>query len=150
MTRTKVASAPTPLRRIPGPDLCQICGISGLTTELVRDPFICGAGEDAMELTADVPVHTCSACDLSYKGEEAAMRKHEAVCRHLGVLTPAEIRDIRKGYEMSRAAFARTAGFGEATVARRERGEAMQDVSSDRYLRLLRDPAVLLLVKAWR
>ncbi len=143
-----IASPPTPLHRIPGPDACRVCGTPGLTTELVRDPFICGVGEDAVELTADVPVHTCSACDLSYTGEEAAMRKHEAVCRHLGLLTPGEIRDIRKGYEMSQAAFARTTGFGEATVARWERGEVMQNVSSDRYLRLLRYPTVFLLLKS--
>ena len=43
-------------------------------------------------------------------------------------------------YGMSRAAFARLTGFGEATLARWERREVIQNTSSDRYLRLLKNP----------
>ena len=45
------------------------------------------------------------------------MIRHEAVCRHLGVLAPGEIRALRREHGMSRAAFARLTGFGEATLA---------------------------------
>ena len=38
---------------------------------------------------------------------------------------------------MSRAAFARLTGFGEATLARWERGEVIQNTSNDSFLRLL-------------
>lgn len=96
-----------------------------------------GSGANAVELTADVPVHSCSQCGESYTGEEADVIRHEAVCRHLGVLTPAEIRGLRQRHDLSRAAFARVTGFGEATVARWERGEVIQNTSNDSFLRML-------------
>ena len=118
-----------------------MCGSPGLRTELVRNPFIYGVGPEAVELRADIPVHTCRQCDISFTGEAAAALEHEAVCRHLGVLTPDQIRELRVGYGMSRAAFARLTGFGEATLARWERREVIQNTSCDRYLRLLENPA---------
>ena len=140
---TKIASPPTVLGLHPGPDSCEMCGADGLKTELVRDPFIYGAGAGAVELSADVPVHTCARCAFSYTGHEAEIARHEAVCHHLRVLTPAEIRGLRERYDMSRAAFARLTGLGEATLARWERGQVIQNTSNDRYLRLLEDPGVV-------
>lgn len=143
----KIASPPTVLREIDGPEICGSCDTPGLRTELVRDPFIYGAGEDAVELAVEIPVHTCSYCG-SYTGEEAADIRHDAVCRHLGLLTPNEIRELRGEYEMSRAAFATLTGLGEATIARWERREVIQNVANDRYLRLLQNPAIFLQLKA--
>ena len=137
----RIASKPTVLGEIEGPDVCEMCGAPGLKTELVRNPFMYGAGPDAVELTADVPVHTCASCAVSFTGEEAAHIEHEAVCRHLGVLTPDEIRDLRNRQGLSRAEFSRLTGFGEATLARWEGRRVIQNTSSDRYLRLLDDPA---------
>ena len=142
-TMNRIASPPTVLGPHPGPDACDLCGGSGLTTNLVRDPFIYGSGTDAVELSAQVLVHTCSKCGESYTGVEAEVARHEVVCRHLGLLTPAEIRALREHYDLSRAAFARATGFGEATLARWETGEVIQNTSSDRYLRLLLDPQVM-------
>ena len=139
---TRIAAPPTDLGPILGPESCEFCGAMGLRTDLVRDPFIYGAGSTAVELVADVPVHTCSECGVSWTGDEAETRRHEAICRHLGVLTSDEIRAIRLEHGMSRAAFARLTGFGEASLARWERREVVQSTSNDRYLRLLRDPAV--------
>ena len=96
-----------------------------------------------MELIADVPVHSCEGCGESYTGKEAEIIRHEAVCRHLGVLTPTEIRGLRKQHGMSRAAFARLTGFGEATLARWEHGEVIQNTSNDSFLRMLLDVGVM-------
>lgn len=145
---TKIASKPTVLHEIDGPDTCEMCGATGLKTELVRNPFIYGTGSDAVELSADIPVHTCTPCAVSFTGDEAATIEHEAVCRHLGVLTPAEIRALRNRYGLSRAAFSRVTGFGEATLARWEGREVIQNSSSDRYLRLLQDPATFRRLRA--
>ena len=145
---TKIASPPTVLRSLSGPTLCDLCGATSLRVELVRDPFIYGAGEEAVELSADVRVHTCSDCGESYTGPDAEVAYHEAVCRHLGILTPAEIRAMRTGYGLSRDDFARLTGFGKATVGRWERGEVTQNRSADRYLRLLRDPEVIRRLQA--
>ena len=136
---TRIASKPTVLGQIEGPDSCEMCGTPGLKTELIRNPFIYGVGSDAVELSADIPVHTCASCTVSFTNQAAEVIEHDVVCRHLGVLTPDEIRALRARYSMSRAAFARLTGFGEATVARWERREVIQNASSDRYLRLLSD-----------
>lgn len=141
---TQVASPPTVLRAHSGPQArCDVCGAIGVQTELIRDPFIHGNGASAVELTADVWVHTCSACGDSYTDDEADVAYDEAVCRHLGILTPAEIRALRERYGHTRAEFAQLTGFGKATLGRWERGEVTQNRSADRYLRLLQDPEVM-------
>lgn len=133
----KIASKPTVLGRIVGPETCEMCGSPGLKTELVRNPFTYGVGSDAVELSADIPVHTCETCVVSFTDEAAENIQHDAVCRHLGVLTPDEIHALRRSHDMTRAAFARLTGFGEATLARWERRDVIQNTSCDRYLRLL-------------
>ena len=146
---TQVASPPTVLQAHSGPQArCDVCGAIGVQTELMRDPFIYGTGADAVELTADVWVHTCSACGDSYTDDEADVAYDEAVCHHLGLLTPAEIRAIRKGYDLTRAELAQLTGFGKATLGRWERGELHQNRSADRYLRLLQDLEVMRLLRA--
>lgn len=137
----KIASKPTVLGQIAGPESCEMCGSPGLKTELVLNPFIYGVGVDAVELSAEIPVHTCATCDVSFTDEAAENIQHDAVCRHLGVLTPDEIRALRSRYGLSRAAFARLTGFGEATLARWERRDVIQNASCDRYLRLLQNTA---------
>ena len=119
-----------------------MCGTPGVKTELVRDPFIYGAGDDAVELVVEIRVHTCARCEMSFTSEDAEIKEHDAVCQHLGLLTPAEILGVRERYGMSRAAFAHCTGLGEATLARWERGEVIQNKANDRYLRLLRDPDI--------
>ena len=146
---TQVASPPTVLRAHSGPQArCDVCGAISVQTELLRDPFIHGSGANAVELTADVWVHTCSACGDSYTDDEAGIAYDEAVCRHLGVLPPAEIRAMREGYGLTRAEFAQLTGFGNATVGRWERGEVTQNRSADRYLRLLQEPGVMRQLRA--
>ena len=141
--------APCVLKALGGPPKpCDLCGVTAVRTELVRDPFIYGAGEAAVELSANVRVHTCSNCGDSYTEYDAEVAYHEAVCRHLGILTPAEIREMREGYDLTRAEFAQLTGFGKATVGRWERGEVTQNRSADRYLRLLQDREVMRQLRA--
>ena len=141
------ASPPTVLRELEGPDTCDMCGSPGLKTELVRDPFIYGAGDDGVELVVEIPVRTCSSCG-PYTDDQAEDIRHDEVCRHLGVLTPTEIRDLRAKYDLSRAELARISGLGESSVARWETREIIQNVANDRHLRLLQDPAIFLRAKS--
>lgn len=78
-----VASPPTELYPWPGPEICTLCEKPGLRTHLYRDPFIYGSGEDAVELVANVVVHTCALCDISYTGEDADIERTEIVREHL-------------------------------------------------------------------
>jgi DNA-binding transcriptional regulator YiaG len=85
-------------------------------------------------------VRSCKECGFEFLDEEAELARHAAVCDHLGVLKPAEIRGLRERYQLSRAEFANLTRVGEATLARWETGIVIQNKAYDEYLRLLQDP----------
>lgn len=122
---------------------CPDCGGHSFSTVLHDDAFEYGVGESPVTLHARIPVHCCNSCDFEFLGREGRRIKHEAVCRHFGLLTPREIRDIRGHHGMNRTAFAEITGFGEATLNRWERGAVIQNRANDRYLRLLESPDIL-------
>ena len=116
---------------------CPRCGKGPVSSRLHDQTFPFGEGTEEVILTATVPLRTCEACGLEYIDHEAEVARHRAVCKHLGVLEPERIRLIRHKYGLTRAAFARITGLGEATLARWERGSLIQNIANDRYLRLL-------------
>ena len=63
------------------------------------------------------------------------------------MLTPWEIREIRKKHDLSRAAFAELTGLGAASLGRWETGALIQSLANDRYLRLLAAPGGLSALK---
>ena len=122
---------------------CPQCGAESVATFWHHDTFNYGSGDAAVTLHVELPVRHCSACDFEFLDHEGEQLKHAVVCRHLGVLTPTEIRVIRKGHGMTRAAFANVTGLGEATLNRWENGAVVQNLANDRYLRLLAAPEVM-------
>ena len=122
---------------------CPQCGEGAISTSKQRDKFVYGTGDSEVELIVDLPVRHCNDCDFHYIDFEAEDIKHEAVCRHLGVLPPAAIVSIRKKHGLSRAAFAKITGLGEASLGRWEKGINIQNIGNDRYIRLLEDPGVM-------
>ena len=131
----------TPTRR-----LCAECGNTEATSWHTHT-FQYGLGASAANLTVRLPVRRCDYCDFDYLDHEGERIMHEAVCRHLGVLTPSEIRGIRERHGMSRAAFAKVTGIGEASLSRWEKGIKVQNPANDRYLRLLAQPGTIALLK---
>ena len=110
-------------------------------TEWREHAFTYGAGASAKELRVTLPVRVCNSCGLEFLDHEAETLQHEAICTHLGVLTPKEIEGIRKMHGMSRARFSAVTGLGEATLNRWEKAILIQNTANDRYLRLLALPA---------
>lgn len=125
------------------------CGECGnlVATAWHRHTFQYGSGPDAVDLNVRLPVRRCDNCDFDYLDDEGERIKHEAVCRYLGVLSPTEIRGIRKRHGLSRQAFARVTGIGEASLGRWENGFKIQTLGNDRYLRLLAHPGILVLLQ---
>ena len=140
--------AGAPLQEVAADVSCPLCGTDEVTTSWKRHVFDYGSGGSVAELSVDVPVRSCASCELEFLDEPAEGLKHEAVCRHLGVLTPAEIRRIREDHGMSRVAFAQVTGLGEASLNRWENGLNIQTHANDRYLRLLRHPGNMRVVRA--
>ena len=135
-------SAPR-LREVIAETTCPVCDGSRVTTSWTCHTFDYGSSESAAELSVDVPVHRCDACEFEFLDATAERLKHEAVCEHLGVLSPAAIRRIREAHRMSRPQFAHVTGLGEATLNRWENGLNIQNHGNDRYLRLLKLPGTI-------
>ena len=126
-----------------GDGTCPQCdGVSVITT-WHHDVFDYGSGESAVKLHVDLPVRRCASCDFEFLDHEGHWLRHEAVCRHLGVLSPVEVRGIRKRHGMNRSEFAQVTGLGEATLNRWENGTLVQNRANDRYLRLIAIPEVM-------
>ena len=135
-TRRQVHVRPPMHVMEPAPS-CPICGEEDVTTTWAPHSFEYGSAETAVTLQVRVPVHRCGTCEFEYLDDAAERLRHGAVCDHLGVLAPDEIRRIREDHDMSRAAFARVTGLGEASLNRWENGLSIQSHANDRYLRLL-------------
>lgn len=117
---------------------CISCGSSEIQTrsENVYFPYR-KSNSEMVELRAEVPVRKCTECEFEYTDSDADDARHTAVCNYLGVLTPSEIIELRKRYGMTRARFAEASTIGEASLARWETGEIIQNTAYDKYLRLL-------------
>ncbi len=120
---------------------CPDCESSRIVTEVVDHRFPYGQGDAAIELFARIPIRRCEECDSEFLDDEAEDLMHEAVCRHLRVMTPSDVRAIRQQYGgLTRAEFARITRLGEATIGRWERGELVQNAAYDQLLHLLTFP----------
>jgi putative zinc finger/helix-turn-helix YgiT family protein len=119
---------------------CECCGAQALHSDLKTEYFnyIAESGE-IVQLSARVPVWSCDACGDSFTDGSAEDLRHEAVCRHLGRLTPSELRDLRENFQCTQAEWAKITGLGVASIKRWESGSLIQSLAFDRYLRLLRN-----------
>lgn len=129
---------------------CEACGEQQVSVVVRPQRFSYGVGRDAVELSVDVPVHECSACGMSYTDDTAEELRHAEVCRHLDVLTPAQIKAIRRLHDVTQDEFSSVSRIGIASLARWETGAVIQNSGYDEYLRLLGDPEIFLRVRQRR
>lgn len=127
---------------------CPSCGAASTSSRIEEEKFQYGEGPTAETLAARVTVYECSSCADEFLDGDADDARHEAVCRHLGVFTPEQIRTLRARYDLSRAEFSRVTKLGEATLARWERGSLIQNSAHDRFLYLLSFPENLNRLRA--
>jgi putative zinc finger/helix-turn-helix YgiT family protein len=128
------------------PLTCPACASDAITTQSETEDFIFRSGGVEYPVRATYPVHFCTACHELFLGEAAEVARHAATCGALNRLTPADILALRERRGLSRKAFAKLSGVGEASLARWETGELIQSESNDNLLRLLaRDENVRLL-----
>lgn len=137
MDQPNTASASTETRE------CPECGKHAVRRTIERQSFKYGEGKSSVEIAAEVPVWECSACHFAYTDDEGERARHNAVCRHLGVLSPEEINALRNRHNLTQAQLARLTGIGEASIKRWESGTLIQNVGSDRLLRTMDYPGVI-------
>jgi len=116
---------------------CPVCGSDDVQSSATAETFMYGVGENAVQIAVTVPLRTCPKCGYQYTDHEAEDLRHEAICRHLGVLAPREIISAQEQSGLSRAAFAELARVSEDTLGQWERGAIIQDGAMDQLLYLI-------------
>lgn len=129
---------------VSGTRCCPACGNSDVRTAVETRQFTYGTGAEATELTCQLPIRICETCGFEFTDDEAEDARLNAVCLHLGVMTPTEVGAIRQKYGLSRVEFSRITRIGEASLNRWENGITIQNAAYDNFLFLLRDPANML------
>jgi putative zinc finger/helix-turn-helix YgiT family protein len=116
---------------------CPECESTSIETRIQAETFLYGVEPESVQISATVPVRNCRRCGFEWFDHLAEVAKHEAVCRHLGLLSPREIRAIREKHKLSKVKLAELTQIGIATISRWERGILLQSPGYDRFLRLL-------------
>jgi len=119
------------------PTTCPNCGERDLSARTDTEKFVYGAGKDLANLQATVQIYRCGKCGFEFTDERSSEARHDAVCRHLKVMTPKEIVALRERYQLSQTEFAELSGIGKASLARWETGLVIQNQSIDNLLYLL-------------
>lgn len=117
--------------------LCPDCGSDKLLEQSIDQQFSYGAEGKEVVLTAVMPVTTCQDCGYQTFDERGEVARHLAICKHLGVLTPTEISEVRHASCLSRSEFSDIGGFGIASLQRWESGSLIPNLANDRLIYLL-------------
>ncbi len=120
-------------------NVCPSCDGSDVVESIIEDQFEYGSGSEKVLLSAMVPVISCSECGEEFTDYRAEELRHEAVCTHLGLLSPREIKALRRSLNVTQEGLAHLTEIGIASIKRWETGEQLQSASMDRFLRLLRE-----------
>lgn len=117
--------------------ICSECDSKNIITNLEELKFPYGVGAESVQLSCEIPVHRCKDCGYGFIDKEAENLRHEAVCHHLKVMTPRQIKKLRKLHDFTQTYFAEITRLGKATLSRWERGAVIQNGAYDSYLYLL-------------
>ena len=120
--------------------VCPNCGSGDVQTCPEQYCFPYGVGEAQVELSTEVPLRTCGGCGFEFLDHVGQSTCHEAVCRHLGIMTPHQITSLRRLHTLTQAELSKITKLGEATLSRWERGVVIQNEAYDNYLYLLGFP----------
>ncbi len=116
---------------------CLECGSTALEERFDKETFEYDGREQPFSVTACIPSLLCTACGTRFYDDAAVWAQHEAACRHLGVMTPDEVRGLRERYGLTQEEFAKLTGLGVANLGRWERGADIQNEAHDALLFLL-------------
>jgi DNA-binding transcriptional regulator YiaG len=115
---------------------CPECDSPDVHSRPTPHKFKYGLGESAVEIECILPVRVCAQCGAEFVDEEGERVRHDAICRHLGLLTPTNIQELRER-EGTQTQFGDLTGIGEASLSRWETGASLQTKGYDNYLFLL-------------
>ncbi len=94
-------------------------------------------GDDGRTFQVEVPVVFCLDCGNGFTDQRAERLRQAAYLRHVGLLTPEEVKSVRTGLGMTRREFDEAYGIPPASMDRWENGRLTQNRSMDTLLRAL-------------
>lgn len=128
---------------------CPVCDSSEITHDIIKEKIkTFDRNSNEIEVPVELNLNICQSCGFQYTTDNEAELKHEAICHHLGLLSPKEILDVRGTYNLSQNDFSTISGVGKASLARWERGALMQNYANDNLLYLLKFEENLKRLKA--
>ncbi|MEZ5401217.1 MAG: type II toxin-antitoxin system MqsA family antitoxin [Bryobacteraceae bacterium] len=116
---------------------CPACDSADVTTEFIEHPFHYGVGDDAVTLSCILPLRICNACGDRFIDAVGESVRHDAVCRHLGIMTPREIQELRLRFGLTQSAMSELTGIGVASLSRWECGASQQSMALNNYMFLI-------------
>jgi len=125
-------------------DFCPICEKRTILEVIKTHEELEVRGE---KINVPVEYFKCTTCgeevdNPNYKQDPLVLAYREYRRLH-GMVQPEEIREFRQRYGLTQRELARLLGFGEVTISRYENG-ALQDISHDTLLRLIKEPSNML------
>lgn len=94
-------------------------------------------------IEVDVEYYKCMECEKEFEDPRSKSDPFEKAYREYrnrhSMVHPEEIRSLRKHYGLTQRELSRLIGWGGATLSRYENG-ALQDITHDRFLQLLKKP----------
>lgn len=127
---------------------CPHCGAAAVNEAWCVSTFPYGAGAMATDLEVTLPVWACQVCAGQFLDYRAERIKTEAICRHLRILTPAQVRKTRQIYSMSLQEFAEVTGIDPERLEKWEAGHLSQTLTDDRLVRLLSNTSNMATLRA--
>ena len=116
---------------------CGLCGSNNMEVRHEDQQFDRRVGESIVTLSAFVRVHVCLDCGAKFGAPDAHAKCHEAVCRYLNILTPSDIKELRRKLGLTQTEFAELTGIAIASINNWERGKRVQSKALDNFLYLL-------------
>jgi HTH-type transcriptional regulator/antitoxin MqsA len=120
-------------------DACPICSKGRLhaTTGRYEIELVNRSGENRTLVLPDLLREECDTCGEGFLDDTATRQLEAARRRAQGLLSPSEIRELRRGLNRTQIEMSRLLGIGEKTYCRWESGLYVQSIAFDNYLRLI-------------
>lgn len=118
---------------------CAVCGRGFLEQKRgdFRTEFVERNGETRPLIVPNVNWQECDTCHEAILDDEASSLIEESRRKAEGLLTPGEIRQLRRNIGLTQTEMSGLLGIGDKTYCRWESGAYVQSIAMDRYLRLL-------------
>lgn len=119
-------------------DTCPVCGSGTLQSKIITENLEYKGQIKSVDNYAVLECHNCGDGIV----EPETLKKTEKILRDFkhqvdGLLTSAEIKEIRDEFEMNQEEFANFLGITRVTLNRYENGRETQSKTIDKFIRLL-------------